>query len=253
MLRSTGKKKAFILNMGIVLSVLVLSLIVFSCDRKESYYFDNLLKMEKKGYKGQKSSKRSIEELKKGIKKYRKEAERTVRASEQLGIYYKMLAVKYMYEKMYGEAAASLKKALAIYPENPILFYLTGVCYGYLSRAQVEESERDSYILKAEKYYKHALNIDPAYSDALYGLSILYTFELNKPEKALPLLKRLLKKEKENTDAMFVLARVYYDLSQYERAVEIYNRIIKSSTSKIRKNKALVDKEKVEAEIYGKK
>ena len=86
----------------------------------------------------------------------------------------------------------------------------------------------------------------------MYGLSVLYVFELKKPESAVPFLKRLLIKEKENTDAMFLLARVYYEMSQIERAIELYNKIEKSTGSKLIKEEAERNKEKLEAEIYGK-
>lgn len=250
--KSRMLKKGFLLNVVIIASVVLISLLFSSCKGKETYYFDNLLNLERSGYKGQKPSKKSIDELKKGIKKYKKEVERTIKASEQLGIYYKMLALKYIDEKMYGEAAKSLEKAIAIYPENPILFYLTGVCYGYMAKAQEDANNRAHYLNLSEKYYRHSLSIDPSYSDALYGLSVLYVFELKKPERALPLLKRLLIKEKANTDAMFLLARVYYEMSQVERAIEMYNKIEKNAGSKIAKEKAKRNKKKLEAEIYGK-
>jgi len=253
MKKSRMEKNGFILKVvaGSVF-ILLFTLLLSSCGGRYTYYFDNLLKLTRSVYKGQKPSKKSIEDLKKGIKKYKKEVERTVKASEQLGIYYKMLAVKYMDLKMYGEAAKSLEKAIEIYPENPILFYLTGVCCGYMAKAQEDPDNRSHYLNLSEKYYKHALSIDPSYSDALYGLSVLYVFELNKPESAVSLLKSLLVKEKENTDAMFLLARAYYEMSQYERAIEMYNRIEKSAGSKIKKEEAERNKKKVEAEIYGK-
>ena len=146
MKKSRMLKKGFLLNVVIISSIVLLSLLFSSCKGKETFYFNNLLSLERSGYKGQKPSKKSIDNLKKGIKKYKKEAERTINASQQLGIYYKMLAVKYIDEKMYGEAVKSLEKAIERYPENPILFYLTGVCYGHMAKAQEDPNSRGRYL-----------------------------------------------------------------------------------------------------------
>ncbi len=230
---------------------LSLMVILSGCNREEGFYLENLKKLEKPRYPEKEIDKKSIEELKDGIKRYKREVDRTIKASEQIGIYYKMLAVRYMNAKMYGKAFESLKKAIKYYPENEILFYLAAVSVARMSKAIIDdEAEKKRLTDLAEKYYLRALALEPFYRDALFGLSVLYVFEKNMPEKAIPYLKKLLLKEKSDTDAMFLLARAYYEAGEYESAIDMYDRIIKTTKSALRKREAEKNRDEIKAEIY---
>ena len=105
--------------------------------------------------------------------------------------------------------------------------------------------------VQAEKYYRRSLDLDPVYIDALYGISVLLAFELGRPVEAKPYLEKILSKEKDNIDAMFVLAGVYYSIGQWENALELYDEIAKKTKLKEKKNMALENKRKIEDEIHG--
>ena len=246
------KKKLPLFRFALIcLMGLSIILVLSGCNREEEFYLENLKKLEKPRYPDREIDKKSIEELKEGIRRYKKEVDRTVKASEQIGIYYKMLAVRYMNEKMYGKAFESLKEAIKYYPENEILFYLAAVSVARMSKAIIDdEIEKKRLLDLSEKYYLRALALEPYYRDALFGLSVLYVFEKKMPEKAIPYLKKLLEKEKYDTDAMFLLARAYYEAGEFESAIDMYDRIIKTTKSALRKREAEKNRDEIKAEIH---
>ena len=149
------------------------------CARRQGFYLEELQKTETTGGAGE----RRIAELEAGIRKYRQEVERKVQASDQLGVYYRMLAVRYMELGMFQQAYGALE-ARKIYPENPILFYYAGICAARLAQAQAEAEERRQWLERAERHYRRALVLDPLHSDTLYALSVLYVYELARPQEA---------------------------------------------------------------------
>ncbi len=165
---------------------------------------------------------RRIRELEQGIRRYRREAERTLKATSQLEVYYKMLATAYMQRGMYQPAYEALQEALAIQSENPILYYHAAVCAASLSKAQVEAADRAQWLQRAEAHYRRALELDPGYVDALYGLAVLEVFERERPQEAVPLLERLLKRERRNTRAQLLLGNAYYRSGRLEDALAVF-------------------------------
>ena len=193
----------------------------------------------------------TVDELKQAIKKFERRAEDLIATNEQLGVWYKILATRYLDEQMYAEALDALQNAIHYYPANQNLFYYVGVSAGYLANASLDfratgsNSERERYLLLAESGYLRAIELEPRFARALYGLGVLYTFEMNQPAKAIPLLEELLTIEKKNTEGMMVLARAYYMVYDFDSALAMYDKIISTSTAKDRvieaeKNKRVV-------------
>ena len=228
---------------------ILLSLITCSRDRED--YLELLTGMEGAGYRGEEISSKRIEEIKQGIRKYERIVEQKVEATSQIGIYYKMLAVQLMRGGMYQEAFKNLKEALAIHTDNPILYYLSGVCAARISKAQVEVEEKKLWLERSESLYRRAIELDPIYSDALYGLSVLLIFELNRGIEAEILLKTLLSRETKHIEAMFLLGNVCYSLGRLEEAIEIYDKISRTTTVEEKKREALANKKRIEDELYG--
>lgn len=232
-----------------VLVILLLSLF-FSCDRGESTMLENLKSLSIFGYKGREIPERTVEEMKRAIEKYKQQVQQQVEAQENLGMYYKMLALEYIDREMYGLALENFEKAIEIYPENKILFYWAGVCAGRMAKAQVEEDEAEELLQTAEQYYLRAIELDRDYVDALYGLSILYIFEMDRISEAEPLLERILQKETRNVDTMFLLARVYAATGRIDNAIEMYDEIIDTTSVKEEKEKAREFKQKLSKGEY---
>lgn len=187
-------------------------------------------------------------ELKEAIEKYQKRILDIQLADAQIGIWYKILATRYLDAKMYGEALKNFQIAIQYYPVNQNLYYYVGVCAGYMAHAALDYNatgstqERYNYLKLAESAYLLAIELEPRYVRALYGLGILYVFELDECAKAIPYLQRALEIEVRNTDIMFVLARAHYVEGEYDKAVELYDRIISTTKSEQKKSEAEANK-----------
>lgn len=200
----------------------------------------------------------NIEEIKKGIEKYDSEAQELVEKNAKIGIWYKILGTRYLDRKMYGKALESFQSALEFYPENPNLYYYVGVSATYVSHSALdfngrgETESKMNYLKLAESAFKQALSIDENYSKALYSLGVLYAFDLDNGPEAVKYLERYVEIEKRDTDGMLVLARAYYMSSEFEKAADVYDKIISITKSSQRKAEAEANKKVVLDAIYGK-
>lgn len=199
-------------------------------------------------------------ELKEAIAKYQQRVADNQIADSQVGIWYKMLAVRYLDAKQYGNALQYFQKAIQIYPANQNLFYYVGLCAGYMAKASLDynatgaatTTEKYNYLKLAESAYLRAVELEPKYGRALYGLGILYVFELEQYEKGVPHLEKLLSFDTRNFDGMFVLARAYYKLGEYDKAVSLYDKIASQTKSEQKKQEALANKKFVLDASYSK-
>lgn len=198
----------------------------------------------------------TVEELKDGIAKYDKRIRDLQMSESQVGIYYKILGTRYVDMKMYTKALEAFQKAIEYYPDNQNIYYYVGVCAAYSAKAAMdfdatgENDKRRAYLSLAEDAYLRALSIEEGYAKALYGLGVLYVFELKKFKEAIPYLKRLLEKESRNFNGMFVLAGAYYGAGKVEEAVSVYDKIISMTKSDEIKKSAEELKRKVLAKAF---
>jgi tetratricopeptide (TPR) repeat protein len=203
------------------------------------------------------SSPTTIDEYKSAIKKYEKRVADIELAQEQIGIWYKILGSRYLDQKMYGEALKCYQKAIEFYPENQNLYYYVGVCAGYMSHSVLDydaagnTQKRFNYLKLAESAYLRALAIEPKYVRALYGIGVLYVFELDESSKAVPYLEKLLTIDKGHTDAKFVLANAYYRSGQLQKAADMYDDIINTTKDPEKKAAAQENKKQVLDLSYG--
>ena len=169
----------------------------------------------------------------------------------QVGIWYKILGTRYLDQKMYGEALKCFQEALKYYPDNQNLYYYVGVCAGYMSHAALDfggtgnTQQKYNYLKLAEEAYLRAISIEDRYVRALYGIGVLYVFELDESQKAIPYLEKAIEIDTRNLDAMFVLARAYYSCYEFDKSIEMYDKIINTTKSQEKKEIALENKEKV--------
>ena len=228
-----------------VISSIIIAAILMSCGGEKKTWLENLSAAEKKEFTSGKVPEERIDNLKKGIYYYEAEVERTVKASEQIGIYYRMLALEYISLEMYNEALKNIENAIEYFPTSSLIYYYGAISAAQMGKAVTDESKSRDYNLKAEQYYLRALRIDPGYREALYGLSVLYIFELEKPFDAEPLLERLIAGGSKNFNAMFLLARVKLLKGETDAAEELYSTIEEKapddeSRQKAKENRMLI-------------
>lgn len=172
------------------------------------------------------------EEYEEAIKKYEKRAMDLVATETQIGIWYKILGTRYLDQRMYGQALECFRKAISYHPDNANLFYYIGVCAGYMANASLDyngtgtSTEKLNYLKLSEEGYLRALDLNPKYYRAMYGIAVLYVFEMNESEKAIPHLEKFLQTQTKDTDGMFLLARAYYMNYEFEKAAALYDKII---------------------------
>ncbi len=187
-------------------------------------------------------------ELKDAIAKYEEDVLKVMLANEQIGIWHKLLATRYIEKQMYNEALESLQKAIEYFPTNQNLYYHTGISAGHMAKSSLDffgenSSKRQEYLTLAEQAYKRAIELQSDYTNAMYGLAVLYVFELEKPADAIPLLENLLDIEPKNNEAKFMLARAYYMNYDFANAVSVYEDIIATATNEQVRYDAEVNKE----------
>ncbi|HSV56817.1 MAG TPA: hypothetical protein VLH39_06885 [Magnetospirillaceae bacterium] len=212
-----------------------------------------LFDLEERAMRGAPPS--TIEELRRGIAEYTREADRTIEATERIGIYWRLLSLRFMERRMYIEAYDAAKHALRYFPDNPALYYTIGLGLSHLAKldsvsgpgGQAQRAER---LATAETAYRRALHFNPRYARALYALAILYVFELDSPEVAGPYLVRLLDIETQNVDAMFLLARVRITEGRLEDAISLYDKIIRVTRVEERRRQAEENKKVVLDLLY---
>jgi tetratricopeptide (TPR) repeat protein len=186
----------------------------------------------------------TIEGLRAAIAIYEEAVEEHVQTAAQAGTYWKILAVRLADKGMHQDALDALEQGIRYNGEDPTLFYLTGVSAAIVAKNSLgfsrenAQAEGDYYFAMAERAYLRAVELDGAYAKPRYGLGILYCFELDRPEEAIPQLEKYLELMNRDVDAMFALARSYYMAGAYEKAIDLYDRILVSSKDAGKKDEA---------------
>ncbi|MCL2720165.1 MAG: tetratricopeptide repeat protein [Treponema sp.] len=197
----------------------------------------------------------TIDGLRHAIALYEDQIERNVREGAQTGVYWKILATRLIDRKMHNDALEALERAIYYNSEDPVLFYLTGVSAGIVAKSRVgftanAPMEQEQYFKLAENAYLRALQLDITYTRPMYGLAVLYAFELNRPQDAIVQLERLLMITPSDIPSLFVLARSYYMLDDFTRAIEIYDSIVDRTRNKEFREEALKLKDYIQGMLY---
>ena len=197
----------------------------------------------------------TIDGLRRAIALYEDQIERNVREGAQTGVYWKILATRLADRNMHNDALNALERAIYYNTEDPVLYYLTGVSAANAAKSIVGFSananrEREGYFRLSENSYKRALELDVTYTRPMYGLAILYVFELDRPQDAIFHLERLLQIIPSDNSAMFVLARAYFMTENLQKASEIYSRIAERTRDKSLKEEALYNRDIIQGMLH---
>jgi cytochrome c-type biogenesis protein CcmH/NrfG len=227
------------------LMFLLFALLVFvSCSKENEKVARRLLEFESPSYEASTDNSR-IAELEKDVAKYKALVEEKVATADTLGAYHKLLALAYLDKAMYGKALEAIEDAIRIQPEQHALFIYRAISAARFAKALKDEAEKARYMKIAEDSYLRAISLSPSSTQALYGLAVLYVYELDRAENALPLVEKILRKESRNVDALFLLAATHYLMGNMEAALETYDKIIATSNAGTRRDEAKKNKERI--------
>jgi len=220
--------KGKIITLLAVVLVIISAFSIASRHQKNKAYGEQAQRIYSSGGSNSPST---VEELKAAIAANEKKIERYVSDVAQTGIYWKILASRLQDRGLHGEALQALQKAAYYYPEDPAVQYNIGLSAGIMAKAShafpgTSNTEKEEYYSLSEKAFLRAIELDGRYLSPKYGLGVLYVFELDRPEDAIPHLKKYLEVSRNDIDTMFVLARAYYVVKDYKAAVDLYDRII---------------------------
>jgi tetratricopeptide (TPR) repeat protein len=198
----------------------------------------------------------TIEGLRQAIALYEAQIERNVQEAAQTGVYWKILAIRFKDKGMHRDALDAFERAVQYYPDDPTLYYLIGDSASVVAASTIGFSgssgtEKDHYSRLAESAYLRSIQLDPAYPRPRLGLGILYAFDLNRAAEAVPQMERYVELAPNDIKGMFVLARAYYMTEGYDRAVELYDRIIARTKDAKVKAEAQNNRDTIRNEMYG--
>ena len=198
----------------------------------------------------------NIAKLKASIASYEKRIERHVKDAAATATYWKILAVRLQDRGLHGDALAALERAIFYSPSDPALHYYTGVSAGIIAKSihlypGSTDNGREQYYALAEDSFLRAIELDGRYLRPRYSLGVLYVFELERPEDAIPHLERCLEISRNDVDTMFVLARAHYMLKNYRAALDIYDRIITLTRDEQKRVDAQNNRQLIMGQMYG--
>jgi tetratricopeptide (TPR) repeat protein len=170
-----------------------------------------------------------VAELEAVVEEYAELAAQQLQTLSQTADSLKLLSQAYLQQRMYGPALEALDQAIFIEPENQTLHQLAGASAGFVAKAISNQAERDRYFQTAEFHYQRAIELDPTYIDARYGLAVLYVFELSEPAAALPHLEAIFDRNELHVPALFVFARAQVQLGDITEAISAYELIIQNA------------------------
>ena len=173
----------------------------------------------------------TVRELRASIAANERRIERHVQMAARNANYWKLLSVRLQQRGLHGEALEALERAIFYAPEDPMLHYYTGISAGTLAKSfhlfpGRDNTERNRLFYLSESSFLRAIELDPNYLRPRYSLGVLYVFDLDRPEDAVPHLLRYLEISRNDIDTMFVLARAFFMQRMFQDALDLYDRII---------------------------
>jgi len=239
------KFKEFLI--ALILIIVTVSVVYLIYNRTSTRYSRDLAKrMAELSPRG--GPPETIDGLRKAIALYEAQIERNVMEGAQTGVYWKILSMRLADRNLHNDALEALERAIYFNTEDATLYYLTGVSAASVAKSIVgfsgnSQRDREHFFNLSEKSYLRALELEITYPRPMYGLGVLYAFELDRPADAIVHLERYLQINTSDFSAMFILARAYFMTQNFQKAIEIYERIAERTKDKDVKEEALINRD----------
>lgn len=245
--RLTGLRTAKATTLFLAVAI-VLAVTAGCADRREPE-LDFLVATEQVEYEGVEVPSERIQQLRSDIRRYRNQVESVITDMNRVASFEKMLANELMQQNMHEPALEALQRAMELQTGNPVLYYLAAVASGHAARAHIIDGRRMEYLEQAEQLYRAAIQINPRYREALYGLAVLLAFELDQPVEALEYARRVSAIETRDPAIRFLLANILVRNEQYSEAAEIYDDLARNAPSPDQRRRAADNRDEVRRTI----
>ncbi|MGB4267638.1 MAG: tetratricopeptide repeat protein [Spirochaetota bacterium] len=136
----------------------------------------------------------------------------------KIGVLYQNLGGKYNEKGAWDPAIDALHKALGYGRNTPLVHYQLAIAYA--NRGTQLENKDD--IDKAQIHYEKALQMDPNFIEAKYGLAILLFYQKDNRSKAVQLMEEITKQKPSFYRARFALGRFYYENKDLNKSLSVY-------------------------------
>ena len=136
----------------------------------------------------------------------------------RLGDLHEQLATIYLDKEDLDTAISYVNKAFSYKRNTPYLNYMAGLIYG--NRAAKSGSKDET--LKAESYYRKAIELKSDYTDAMEALAILLFFSKKEREEPIKIVENIYVRNPYNYRARFTLGRFYYETGREQDALDVY-------------------------------
>ncbi len=217
--------------------VLGIAVAVSGCERQGSIV-RNLADLERDQYPGGTVPAERIEELEALVEERREEVSSALQAAARTATALRHLALEYARMQFYGPALDAFEEAVRIEPRNAGLLFWAGAMSAQLAKVQGAASERDRYLQMAQRYYSRSVEIEPRHTESLYGLGVLYHFEMGRHVAALEITQQLVEVEPKHIQGLFLLARIQTTLGDIDDAVATYEQILENASDQESKEQA---------------
>jgi len=173
----------------------------------------------------------NIASLRRSIAIYERRIAQHVHSAARSATYWKLLGIRLQQRGLHAEALQAFARAIELAPEDPTLHHHTGVSAAITAKSfhlfpGRDITERVQHFNLAEDAFLRAIELDERYLRPRYSLGVLYVFDLDRPDEAIPPLQRVLEISRNDIDTMFVLARAFYMVADFRAAVDLFDRII---------------------------
>ena len=164
-------------------------------------------------------------------KEYQEIINEKIHAQDRLAAVYRTLAERSLAKAQYAYSAKYFTEALKILPNSPYLRYRLGISYMNLTESADTEKQKDEFFERALNNLRFSFNKDNANPNYNAALASLLGIHKDQYEEASKYIENALRINGNNTDYLFVGARIYYSLGDFERSIELYRNIVNSESA----------------------
>lgn len=166
-------------------------------------------------------------------------------AQDRQAAVYRALGERSLAKSQYAYSAKYFTEALKILPNSPYLRYGLGLSYANLSESADTDEQKKNFIERAEKNIEFAISKDEKNPNYYAALASLRAFQQQRYDEALELILKSVEISPNNTDYLFILAKIQYSMGNDQKAIETYRIIANSAKTEAIKRAALQNADRI--------